>query len=140
MKVLLAVDGSPYTQRMLTYIADNPALLGHTHHYTVFTAVTSYPAHVRAMFNAETLASSYRDAAEAILNTVKAFASQQDWTVDMRHAAGYPPDVIADFAKAEKFDLIVMGTHGQSALSNLVLGSVVNGVLARCETPVLLVR
>jgi nucleotide-binding universal stress UspA family protein len=33
-----------------------------------------------------------------------------------------------------------MGTHGHSPLGNLVLGSVVSGVLARSDKPVLLVR
>ena len=33
-----------------------------------------------------------------------------------------------------------MGSHGQSALGNLVMGSVATQVLARCKVPVLLVR
>jgi len=33
-----------------------------------------------------------------------------------------------------------MGSRGQGALSNLVLGSVAMKVLARCTVPVLLVR
>jgi nucleotide-binding universal stress UspA family protein len=33
-----------------------------------------------------------------------------------------------------------MGTHGQSALANMVLGSVATGVLARCKLPVRLLR
>jgi nucleotide-binding universal stress UspA family protein len=35
---------------------------------------------------------------------------------------------------------VVMGTHGHTALGNAVLGSVAQGVLARCKVPVLLVR
>jgi nucleotide-binding universal stress UspA family protein len=33
-----------------------------------------------------------------------------------------------------------MGSHGHSALGNIVLGSVATGVLARCTVPVLLIR
>ena len=33
-----------------------------------------------------------------------------------------------------------MGTHGHSALGNAVLGSVTQGVLARCKLPMLLVH
>jgi nucleotide-binding universal stress UspA family protein len=33
-----------------------------------------------------------------------------------------------------------MGSHGHSALGNLVLGSVVTAVLALCKVPVLLIR
>ena len=47
---------------------------------------------------------------------------------------------ILEQAAATDADLIVMGTHGHSALGNVVLGSVANGVLARCKAPVLLIR
>ncbi|HWS05017.1 MAG TPA: universal stress protein, partial [Burkholderiaceae bacterium] len=39
-----------------------------------------------------------------------------------------------------KFDLVIMGSHGHSALANLVMGSVATQVLAHCHVPVLLVR
>ena len=53
---------------------------------------------------------------------------------------GKKAEAIAAFAGSEKLDLIVMGTHGHSAIGNVVLGSVANGVLARCKAPVLLIR
>ncbi|HEX3140957.1 MAG TPA: universal stress protein [Rhizobacter sp.] len=34
----------------------------------------------------------------------------------------------------------MLGSHGNSALVSLVLGSVVAGVMARCKTPVLIIR
>jgi len=37
-------------------------------------------------------------------------------------------------------DLVMMGSHGHSALGNLVMGSVATQVLAHCKVPVLLVR
>jgi nucleotide-binding universal stress UspA family protein len=82
----------------------------------------------------------YRERAEEVLRTVKRFAEQQGWKVRVTHAVGQPAEAIASFAKVEKPNLIVMGTHGHSALGNVLLGSVASGVLARCETPVLLVR
>ena len=39
-----------------------------------------------------------------------------------------------------QFDMVVMGSHGHSALGNLVMGSVTTQVLAHCQVPVLLVR
>ena len=47
---------------------------------------------------------------------------------------------IARVLEAGKFDLVMMGSHGHSALGNLVMGSVATRVLAHCKTPVLLVR
>jgi nucleotide-binding universal stress UspA family protein len=43
-------------------------------------------------------------------------------------------------AAASDADLIVMGSHGRTALEGLLFGSVTNAVLARCTTPVLLLR
>ena len=48
--------------------------------------------------------------------------------------------MIAKMADSGKFDLLMMGSHGHGLLGNLVLGSVVTKVLAKCGTPVLLVR
>ena len=62
--------------------------------------------------------------------------------IDARSAwkVGHAGEVIARFADAGKFDLLVMGSHGHGALVNLVMGSVATQVLAHCRVPVLLVR
>jgi nucleotide-binding universal stress UspA family protein len=53
---------------------------------------------------------------------------------------GHAADVIAQTAKDGQYDLLVMGSQGHSAVGSLVLGSVTARVLARCSTPVLIVR
>jgi len=52
---------------------------------------------------------------------------------------GTAPDCILSFAKAQKADLIVMGTHGRRGYDRLVLGSVTNRVMRRTPCPVLAV-
>ena len=47
---------------------------------------------------------------------------------------------IIDFSKESGVDLIVMCTHGRSGITRWVLGSVALKVLARAETPILLLR
>ena len=53
MKILLPVDGSDFTQRMLRYIAEHDELLGPGHDYTAFTAV---PRQVRVPSGAAEMA------------------------------------------------------------------------------------
>jgi len=53
---------------------------------------------------------------------------------------GKAADEIAAAAKKNKVDLVVMGSHGEGALSSLVLGSVATRVIAMVKTPVLIVR
>ena len=50
---------------------------------------------------------------------------------------GIAADLILSFAKAQKTDLIVMGTHGRRGFDRLVLGSVTDRVMRRTPCPVL---
>jgi len=47
---------------------------------------------------------------------------------------------IVDFAKANGFDLIVMGTHGRTGLEHMLMGSVAERVLRTAHGPVLIVK
>jgi nucleotide-binding universal stress UspA family protein len=140
MKILLPVDGSPYTKRMLSYLAAHDELLGRGHEYTIFTAVVPIPAYATRFLERGTVNGYYDEQAELVLKPVRTFAEQQRWTMRVSHTHGHAADAIVAIAEAEKADLIVMGTHGHSALGNVVLGSVASGVLARCKVPVLLIR
>ena len=48
MNILLAVDGSPYTERMLTYLSSHQTLFAPSHHYTVLTVQPQLPLLPRA--------------------------------------------------------------------------------------------
>jgi nucleotide-binding universal stress UspA family protein len=140
MKILLAVDGSLYTKRMLAYVAAHDEWFGPKHLYAVLTVVAPVTPHVSRFLSRQDCESYYNDEAEAVLAPVRKFIAQQGWQADLAHIAGHAADAIAEFAQAQKVDLIVMGSHGHSGLVNMVLGSVTTGVLARCKLPVLLVR
>ena len=140
MKILLPVDGSDYTKRMLAYIAAHDELLGAEHQYTIFTVVAPVPAYAARFLDRSIVDDYYREQAEEVLKPLRRFADQQGWKVRFAHTSGHAADAIAALAEVEKPDLIVMGTHGHAALGNLVLGSVATGVLARCKVPVLLIR
>jgi len=53
---------------------------------------------------------------------------------------GAPFREIVDAARKQKVDLIVMGTHGRTGLSHLVMGSVADRVVRTAATPVLTVQ
>jgi nucleotide-binding universal stress UspA family protein len=139
MKVLLAVAGSDYTKRMLAYLAAHDELLGPAHAYTAVTVVTSIPPHAARHIDRNTLADYYRDEAAKVLDPVMEFAARRGWKLVTLFSQVFAADEFAALAIAGGFELIVMGTHGHSALGNIVLGSVATGVLARAKTPLLLV-
>lgn len=51
--------------------------------------------------------------------------------------AGYPSTTIVRHADDGNFDLVVMGTRGLTGLKHLLLGSVAERVVQRCNKPVL---
>ncbi len=53
---------------------------------------------------------------------------------------GIPQDVILKTAEAKNCDLIVMGTHGRSGVTHLLLGSVAEKIVRSAKCPVLTVR
>lgn len=140
MKILLPVDGSAYTKRMLGYVAAHDELFGARHDYVAFHAVMPVSAYAGRFVDRAVLDAHYDEQAQEVLRSVQAFAAQQGWKLRTAFAPGHAAEAIAQFVQTEKPDLIVMGTHGHSALGNMLLGSVATGVLARCKAPVLFVR
>ncbi|RZL11216.1 MAG: universal stress protein [Rubrivivax sp.] len=140
MKILLAVDGSAFTKRMLAWLATHDEFLAGQHQYTVLTVPVAIPPHAASMFSTDDLKAYYLDAAEAIFKPIRKFMARQDATVGFESKPGNAAEVIAKLAEKGKFDLVIMGSHGQGNLMNLVTGSVATQVLARCKTPVLLIR
>ena len=57
-----------------------------------------------------------------------------------RYLSGPPEHEILDFAEREGVDLIVIGSHGRTGLSRLLLGSVAEAVVRRAKCPVLTVK
>jgi len=53
---------------------------------------------------------------------------------------GSPADVICSVAEERKVDLVVVGTHGRSAMGRFLLGSVSSQVLNHAAAPVLIAR
>lgn len=140
MKILIAVDGSAYTTRVLDFVAAHRELLGATGSATLLTSVPAIPPHATHFVDHEVLRSYYDEEAEAVLGPAREAMALAGLAAGSVACRGPAPVAIADYATSGGFDLVVMGSHGRSALSNVVLGSVVTGVLAHCRIPVLIVR
>ena len=140
MKVLIAVDGSEYSKRMLAYLAAHDELLGRGHDYTVIHSVLAVSPHAASFVDARTLQGFYDAAAEEVFRPARAFFNQQGIQPKFVTTIGHAARSIASLADEGRFDLLVMGSKGQGDLANLVLGSVATKVLAQCSAPVLLIR
>ncbi|MGN1055308.1 MAG: universal stress protein [Comamonas sp.] len=141
MKILLAVDGSPFTKKMLAYLAAHDELIAAGRHdYTALTVQAALPPRARAALSKDVVQEYYEEEAAKVLEPVKQFLAQKGITPAVRSEVGSAGETIAKIAQDEKFDLIVMGTHGHGSLGKLVMGSVSTQVLANCDVPVMLIR
>ena len=140
MKILLAVDGSEYTKRMLAYLTTHDGLFTPDNDYTIFTAQPELPARARAAVGKEIVDKYHTEEAERILAPVSKFLLRHGIDAKSQWKVGPAGENIAKLAKSGKFDLVIMGSHGHGSIINLVMGSVATKVLANCVVPVLLVR
>jgi nucleotide-binding universal stress UspA family protein len=141
MKILVPVDGSAYTKRMLGYLAAHDEWLGGSHAYTIVHCVPAVPPRAAAVIDPAALKSFYEEEAEKVFKPIRTFfAKKPALSVTFVSKSGPAADNIAALAEKGRFDLIVMGSHGKGTLTNLIMGSVATKVLAHCKVPVLLVR
>jgi nucleotide-binding universal stress UspA family protein len=140
MKILLAVDGSAYTKRMLGYLGGHEDLFSASAEYTAMTVVAAVPPQVTHFIDKHILNTYFLDEAQKILTPVHAFAKKYQRNVTMLHRVGDAADLIAETATSGKFDLLIMGSHGYSGVKSLLLGSVSSRVMALCATPTLIIR
>lgn len=140
MKILLAVDGSAYTKKMLAYVASHSDLFGPSNAFTLLTVQAPLPPRARAAVGADAANEYYAEEAGKVTAPTVKFLKRHGIEAKVVHKVGSPGEQIAKYADAGKFDMLMMGSHGHGSLGNLVMGSVATQVLAHCGVPVLLVR
>ncbi|MGC3984465.1 MAG: universal stress protein [Pseudorhodoferax sp.] len=139
MKILIAVDGSEQTQRMLAYLAQHQLFAaGNT--YTVLTVVPELPKRAASYVSTDVVQGYYAEEADKVLAPVRAFFAQKDTSAQFEFKVGHPAQEIAQTAEKGGYDLLALGSHGHGALGNLIMGSVATKVVSQCKVPVLLLR
>lgn len=140
MKILLPVDGSDYTRKMLDYVCGNRTLFDPSHEYVLFNTQPPLPPHVKSTVGSATVQSYHQDEAQKVLQPALATLEGQGLKASSQWKVGPAGETIAAYAKDGHFDMVIMGSHGHGSLARLVMGSVTTEVLARCGVPVLLIR
>ena len=140
MKILLAVDGSEYTAKMLDYVLANRALFDASHQYLVLTAQPPLPPHARSALGGQVVNDYYQDESIKVLTPAIEKLTAGGLKVEQQWKTGPAGETIAAVASEAGCDMIIMGSHGHGALARLVMGSVTTRVLAECTVPVLLIR
>ncbi|MHB1663882.1 MAG: universal stress protein [bacterium] len=77
---------------------------------------------------------------KGLLNKLEQLAISKGVVVKTTLTHGVPHEIIRETAKNENCELIVMGTHGRTGLSRVLLGSVAESIVRQTDLPVLLFR
>ena len=136
MKLLVAIDASKASAHVLEQIAARPWPAGST--AEVLTVVE--PSHLWTMSEtAEQIVGQAREITEraAMMLDGDAAPGLSARAVVMQ---GDPKAVIIDRAKSEDVDLVLVGSHGASALQRFLVGSVASGVVRHAPCSVEIVR
>lgn len=145
-KILVATDGSKVSRKAVSYAADLAKQLGATITLvgvidTAYLFAPGMPPEVSPSGIRESTEDLLRHAFEAHLDEALSECQKNQLSAQKVLRKGHPVEEIVQEAESGKADLIVMGSHGRSALKAAVLGSVAYGVLHKdAKIPVLIVR
>lgn len=141
MKTILApIDFSPVSERVVEAAATlarafaGRVLLLHVVQPPVITSEYGV-----MMENVQELVAASEQAASRQLETLKEKFGGHGATFDVLHQAGSPVPLILEQARAADAAYIVMGSHGHTALYELLVGSTANGVVKGAPCPVVIV-
>lgn len=146
MKILLAVDGSVYSDAAVEELARRP-LPAQSEVKVITAAEIPMPVGMEPWVVSpdyfEEMEKSVRKAAQAVLDIslakLKAIGDKT-LKISSEIIQGPPRQVIVDEAESWGADLIVMGSRGLGAWDRLLLGSVSNGVVHHAKCSVEIVR
>jgi nucleotide-binding universal stress UspA family protein len=146
-KILVPTDGSATSRKAAQYAYNLAALSGGSVtllsviNRNAFIGKPTMPATETPTHIVEPLEDFLRQAAEQDMRDLEKLGEQKGIMTNMIIRYGHPVEEITREAEKEKADLIVMGSHGKSALTAAVLGSVTFGVIhTDTKMPVLIVR
>lgn len=88
----------------------------------------------------DTLDEYARDQAEAILEEAHDLADEHGVEIATEMERGEPARTIVDYAEEEGSDCIVIGSHGRTGVTRVLLGSVAEKVMRHAPCPVTVVR
>jgi nucleotide-binding universal stress UspA family protein len=144
--ILVPTDGSETAQKAARYAVDLATQLKCS--ITVLSIVDNrsliaqtIPAQENVRHIIEPIEDYLRQAAEAYAREIKNICDKKGVRSKILVTSGHPAEEITKQAESSNADLIVMGSHGRSALAAALFGSVTYSIIHKeTKIPVLVVR
>jgi nucleotide-binding universal stress UspA family protein len=143
-QILLASDGSDHALKAARAAAEIALKFGaRLTLLSVYSPPASFASIVSerdSSLNAEQLSRYGDEVQEAVERRTGHVLDELGVQYQCRRETGHPVDVIVSVAARERYDLVVMGSRGLSAMESFLLGSVSDRVLHHAHCPVLIVK
>lgn len=137
MKILVPTDGSASALRAAKYA-------GTLRPKGTITLISVHDdtglKHLKKFFPKDTVSEYLREQSDKELKSARAALDKAGVPHDMIIKTGHVAEEIVKAAKNGKFDVIVMGAKGRSLVSDVLVGSVAQRVLALTKLPVIFVK
>lgn len=141
MKLLVACDGSKTALRAVKYAVKLLENLSQGGKITLISVHDDVALSHAMRFVGKAAVDDYlRELSEKDLSAARRLLDKSNVKHDMIVAHGHIAAEIANAASRGKFDLIVMGSKGRSALKDILIGSVAMRVNELASVPTLLVK
>lgn len=141
-KILVPIDGSPQSDDALDYALEEREFAGHdlTLLHVIDPADAGYTTSVGIPGGSEEWYEGAKDQSDALFEQAQTVADEYGVELGTDTEVGNPSRAIVEYAEEHDFDQIVMGSHGRSGMSRILLGSVAEKVVRRSPIPVTVVR
>lgn len=132
--ILIPTDGSPGAENAVEHAVAIAERFGAELH-------ALYVADVRGVADvgAGSMPADAEEAARRATNSVEQAAAACDVPVVTSVAGGTPEETIVEYGADNDVDLIVLGSHGKTGLSRVLLGNTAEGVVRNAGRPVVTV-
>ena len=116
MKILVPVDGSEYSRAAVEFVASRSTLIGTEPQVDVINVQFAVPVRAARVVGKSALTEYYTDESDKVLKPALRRLAKAGLTATAHYLVGHPGEEISAAAVRDKVDLIVMGSHGHSAL------------------------
>ncbi|NYT57779.1 universal stress protein [Alcaligenaceae bacterium] len=138
--ILVPVDGSESSLRAVQAAIKAAQELNGANLHVITVQAPIISGNVTRFFSAEDIQGYYQDEGINAMLPAKTLLDESGLTYQDQVVVGPVAKTIADYAKTNNCDLIIMGTRGLGSVTGLVLGSIATKVLSLTDVPVTLVK
>lgn len=139
-RILVPVDGSPQARKALKYAL--------SHHSDAEIHVLHVKDPLEANYASDPMGGGYWEGwveyadehAENVIEEARELAAEFETSIETAIELGQPARTIVEMADELDVDSIVMGSHGRTGVTRILLGSVAETVVRRAPVPVTVVR